>query len=247
MQQKSSEIGATNRTGLQMSPMHSRELMDIVPKDATVSTAGDSDQQLMSELRGSYIAESDGLGTVPAPLTLKGMVKSGAQMITGNRPQVLMDKLAERAAFERGGTRLYDGLISKAIAYQDIVKRPSAAELMEIREDEARHFELVASCIEKLGGDPTAQTPAADLVGMEAMGWMQTINDPRTTFAQSLHAILSAELVDVAGWDMLANLAESAGHKDMAESFRQAYRQEASHLERVRSWYEALTMEEMKG
>jgi ferritin-like protein len=246
MQENSSKLGATNRTGLQMSPMHSRELMEVVT-DTVAPDPSDGEQQAMAQMRGTYIAESEGLGTVPAPLTLKGMVKTGAQLLTGNRPQVLMDKLAERAAFERGGTRLYDGLIGKALALQGTIQSPSPGELMEIRADEARHFELVSSCIESLGGDPTAQTPAADLVGIEAMGWMQTINDPRTTFAQSLHAILAAELVDVAGWDMLANLAEGAGLKDMADSFRLAHLQEESHLARVRSWYEALTMAEMKG
>ena len=40
--------------------------------------------------------------------------------------------------------------------------------LQSFREQEAQHFELVASALVDLGGDPTAQTPCADLVGIGA-------------------------------------------------------------------------------
>lgn len=63
--------------------------------------------------RGVYIAEAEPVGAVPAPATLKGVVSSGARMVTDLRPQVFIDRLAERVAFERGGTRLYEGLLAK--------------------------------------------------------------------------------------------------------------------------------------
>ena len=60
-------------------------------------------------------------------------------------------------------------------------------DLETIRADEARHFRLIAEAIESLGGDPTSQTPSADLAGVESMGLVQVLNDPRTSIAQSLH------------------------------------------------------------
>jgi hypothetical protein len=62
-----------------------------------------------------------------------------------------------------------------------------------------RHFELVRCTIEMMGCDPTAQTPCADLVGVETLGLVQVLTDPRTTVAQCMNAILTAELADNAG------------------------------------------------
>ena len=64
----------------------------------------------------------------------------------------------------------------------------------------------VGAAIQSLGGDPTAQTPAADVTGVEGMGLMQVLTDPKTTVAQALHAILVAEMTDNAAWEELIEL-----------------------------------------
>jgi hypothetical protein len=94
--------------------------------------------------------------------------------------------------------------------------------------------------MESLGGDPTAQTPCADVTAAASMGLMQAITDPRTTFAQCLNTILTAELADNAGWELLSELAMQAGQPGMAEQFREALETEAEHLETIRSWLAAL-------
>jgi hypothetical protein len=48
---------------------------------------------------------------VPPPTSMKGMAKSALQALKGEKATVLIDKLAERLAFERTGTRLYETLI----------------------------------------------------------------------------------------------------------------------------------------
>lgn len=193
-------------------------------------------------MRVSYIEEADALGSVPPPPTLKGKAKSGMEMLTGNRPQAFIDKLAERLAFERGGTRLYDAVLAKFSVFKDELKGVSEGDLLEIRNEEAAHALLIKECIEHLGADPTAQTPCADLVGVESAGLLQAVSDPRTTLAQSLHAALAAELIDNAGWETLIAMAEEMGQKKMAERFREALRQESEHLANVRSWYHSLTL-----
>lgn len=234
----STRLGA-NRTGLQMSPHHAKEMrdnIDAVPADASAAEA-------LADMRLQYVAEADPLGSIPAPATLQGMAKSGAKMLTGNRPQVLVDKLAERLAFERGGTRLYDAVLVKFQAHSDELPDVRLQDVQQLRDEEAQHALMLQECIENLGADPTAQTPSAALVGMESMGLMQTVSDPRTTLVQTLHATLAAELIDAAGWETLIALAENMGQDEMAERFRGALRQEGEHEAKIKDWYNALTLE----
>jgi rubrerythrin len=235
-----------NRTGLQMSPQHAKEMLateDLLNDDSSGAQPTPGDDQALSLVRQEYIAAADPLGSVPAPATLKGAAKSGAKMLTGRRPQVFIDKLAERLAFERGGTRLYDAVCAKAIAPTGDLNKVNFEELQEIRDSEARHALMIKECLETLGADPTAQTPCADLVGVETMGLLQTASDSRTTLTQTLHAALAAELIDNEGWEGLITMARDMGHDDMARRFQQALNEEREHLTKVRSWYTMLSKE----
>jgi hypothetical protein len=228
-----------NRTGQQSSPRLSKEMNDVVqPVEAEAA-----DASVLLEARLQFIRTADTLGSVPPPATAKGVMKTGAKMLAGGRPQAFIDKLAERLAYERGGTRLYDAVIAKFVAYQDELDGVSVNELIEIREEEASHAALIRTCLEQLGADPTAQTPGADLVGVATSGFLQAVSDPRTTLVQTLQIALAAELVDGAGWESLIALAESMDQDDMAERFRNALERETEHLAKVRRWYDALILE----
>ncbi len=236
----STRMGA-NRTGMQTSPAHAKEMMDNT--ELELGTGAVIDGEALAEVRSEYIKEADPLGSIPPPTTAKGALKSGAKMLTGNRPQVFIDKLAERLAYERGGTRLYDAVIVKFIAHSDELPGATVSELEHIRDEEAAHALLIKECIEQLGADPTAQTPSANLVGVETMGFLQAVCDPRTSLAQTLHATLAAELVDEAGWETLIALAENMGQTDMVKRFREAEEHEQEHIFKIRGWYESLTLE----
>lgn len=229
-----------NRTGLQTSPLHSKEMNEIAD---TLPASESEGERAFAEVRRDYIMDADPLGSVPPPGTLKGIAKSGVQMLTGNRPQAFIDKLSERLAFERGGTRLYDAVLAKFDAHPNELQGVTVADVRQIRDEEAMHALLVHQCIEELGADPTAQTPCADLTGVETMGLLQAATDPRTTLAQTLHAALSAELVDNAGWETLIMMAEAMGQQEMSERFREALNHEAQHLAKVRRWYNELTLD----
>jgi len=103
---------------------------------------------------------------------------------------------------------------------------------------------MLSECVTSLGGDPTAQTPCADVAGTASAGLLQVVTDPRTTLAQSLSAVLTAELTDNAGWELLSELADKVGQKDMAEQFTKALEAEHKHLAVVRNWVESLVMNE---
>jgi rubrerythrin len=223
-----------NRTGVQMSPLDTREML----ADDGLPRGEPGDESALEEVRTSYIADADGLGSVPIPATVTGAVNVGVQLLKGDSPQILLDKLGERLAFERTGTRLYDALITKCEVMQGGDISMSVEDLMAIRADEAHHFLMLRDAIESLGGDPTAQTPSADLVGIESSGIMQVLNDPRTSLPQCLHAIMIAELTDKAGWETLVALADEHELTDMVNEFSLALNEEREHLALVQTWYE---------
>jgi ferritin-like protein len=229
-----------NRTGVQMSPMNT-QAMKSSPTGGDSRPMTPGTEAAMAEVRASYISEADQIGSVPVPGTLKGAVTTGASMLTGNDATIFLDKLGERLAFERTGTRLYDALLIKV---ESLGEKGSmdVGQLRHFRDEEARHFMMVVKAIESLGGDPTAQTPCADVAGVEAMGLVQVITDPRTTLAQSLHAILVAEMTDNNGWEMLIAMARDQGHDQMADDFTSALESEKEHLQKVQQWFEEATL-----
>lgn len=225
-----------NRTGVQMSPMDSSEMAQDIRE---LMPANPGSAAAMDVVRGSYIADAEPVGSVPVPGTLKGAFSAGASMLTGSSPQFLLDKLGERLAFERTGTRLYDALITKVRAQaENGVATLPLDKLAAIREEEARHMELVGRAILSLGGDPTSMTPCADITGVEALGLVQVLNDPRSTVMQSLHAILVVELTDNNGWEMLIMLAREQKHDAMAADFGVALERERDHLQHVQAWFQ---------
>jgi rubrerythrin len=159
--------------------------------------------------------------------------------VMGAKPTLLMDKLGERLAFERSGTRLYEALVSKHDAFGSFAGGPRKGDLEGILREEHEHFTMLSSTIEQLGGDPTAVTPSANLHATASRGIAQVIVDPRTTLLQSLEAILIAELADHACWEALIALAQQAGEDTLVKPFKQALVTEQEHLVKVRAWLAA--------
>jgi rubrerythrin len=228
-----------NRTGMDACANDTREAMQGAESLMTIMPGTARD---LSTFRNSYLQQPDPIGTVPVPTSFKGIAQTVMQKLTGKKPEVLIDKLGERLAFERTGTRLYDALLMKCEVRRDEVTHLPIEQLRQYRDEEAKHFTLVRDVIKSLGGDPTAVTPCADLDGVAGMGLMQVINDPRTTVLQSLHAIHIAELADHDGWQLLIKLTSELGMDEMATQFRRALDQEEQHLQTVREIMATATM-----
>ncbi|MFC4158324.1 ferritin-like domain-containing protein [Chitinimonas lacunae] len=245
-----------NRTGFQMSPFDTEELLEAAEER---SPTPDTAALGLDAQRQNYIADAGIVGSVPMPGSLKGAINMTVSKLSGKHPEMLIDKLGERLAFERSGTRLYDALIAKyqaaiatageeplrnelgAIPGSDLPEMPLDT-LQRIRSEELQHFKLLSDAMEKLGADPTAQTPCADISAVSSLGVMQVLTDPRTNLPQCLNAILTAEMTDNAGWELLADLTEQAGHPDMAAQFRQALHQEQQHLAIIKNWLSKLVL-----
>ncbi|MFU8815380.1 MAG: ferritin Dps family protein [Pseudomonadales bacterium] len=232
------EGARTNHTG--MSTSSHAEAMNQVPK----MTQPSRDNGGLRQTHASYLRDAHTLGTVPPPSSAKGAGKAALQAIKGNKAIALVDKTAERLAFERTGVRLYDALLDKMDASSGFSGGPSMADVQTIRDEELQHALMLKETLEQLGADPTAITPSADLVAVEGMGLGAVLGDPRTTVGQCLHAIIVAELADNEGWTMLRTLAEEMGQKQLATRFEQAEQQEQRHLAQVRSWLTAHTQAE---
>ncbi len=220
--QPRTEVGM-NHSGIQSSEDGGEKMLE----NTQLTRPKGGDERELAKIRLEYAKEAEPVGTLPEPK------QSGMTAI-------LMDKLGERLAFERSGTRLYDALMVKCAA--DKSAGVPMKDLRHIRDEETVHFALLGAAIQSLGGDPTAQTPGADVTGVEGMGLMQVLNDPKTTVAQALHAILVAEMVDNAAWEELIELTSQVGNDDLVARFAKARDQEMEHLQKVQAWYKEATL-----
>lgn len=247
-----------NRTGAKLSPAGTQAMNQATSE---LAPPGPIDTGATEAERLVYINESEPVGSIPPPASMK----DGAARTKAAQPGIFFDKIGERIAFERGGVRLYDALLVKYQGVEQLGEEllPSAelvldlsmegmqvlmpiggespAEtLQRIRDEELAHFHMLCQCMEQLGGDPTAMTPCADVSATASMGLVQVLTDPRTTLAQCLGAMLTAEMTDNAGWELLISLAEDAGQPELAGRFLGALAQEQEHLAVVKGWLTAL-------
>lgn len=227
-----------NRTGMATAPRQAGKQKEN--EGASSDYAGEA----LAGLRAAYALESDAVGSVPPPASLKGAAKNALEMGLGRDPKAFLDKLGERMAFERTGTRLYDALLAKHACGDSPVGQADETTLQTFRAQERRHFELLWDSLISLGADPTCVTPSADLAGVKAKGLIEAITDPRATFCQALDALLVAELADNEGWRQLIDLADGMGQSGMVERFQAAQSEEDIHLETIRRWVSGLVREE---
>jgi bacterioferritin (cytochrome b1) len=218
-----------NRTGIQTSPEMAQEL---IAGAAAATPSSNGGPEAIAAYRGEYIQEGFPVGSLP--LLPASMEAQAGEDEAGTA--VLLDKLSERLAFERMGTRLYEALINKVAILGESSPGPTLAELQQIRDEELQHFLLLKRAITTLGGDPTVQSPCADIAGVASLGILQVLTDPRTNVTQCLQAMLTAELTDNDGWRMLINLSDTLGYAEMAGEFQNALENEEQHLANVRGW-----------
>jgi hypothetical protein len=223
-----------NRTGKKTKMIDENETEKFA---AMVPPSSEGDGKDILRLRTLYAQQAHGpIGTVPPPASVKGVMNTMMQKALGREPNLLLDKLGARLAFERTGTRLYDGLIGKLEAYGSWDGGPTLADLTQIRAEEHQHMQLVWDAIEKLGADPTAQTPSADQEAVMSLGLVQVVSDPRTTLSECMDAAVVAELTDNACWDNLIVLCNAFGQKALVEQFEVARVEEERHLVLVKAW-----------
>jgi bacterioferritin (cytochrome b1) len=218
-----------NRTGMQTSPELAEELIEGASR-ATPSSEGGP--ETIAQYRAEYIAAGFPIGSMPMmPVSEEAEADEEQAGMA-----VMLDKLSERLAFERMGTRLYEALFNKVETLGEMTPGPTLDEIKHIGQEELEHFLLLNQTITELGGDPTMESPCADVSGVASMGILQVLTDPRTSVTQCLQVLLTAELTDNAGWELLIELADGLGFQEMKAEFETALANEEEHLQNVRNW-----------
>jgi rubrerythrin len=220
--QPSLRIG-NNRTGLAGAP--ERHGMLDVPPELGPTSRGTAEQ--IAAVRIRYAREGGPPGTMPRePLVAKELL-------------LLLDLLGARLAFERGGVRLYDALISKHDAYGGFVDGPERRDLVQLRDEEHAHARMLEGLITEIGGDATAVTPCANREVITSRGICDVLVDPRTSLLDGLESIVVAELADREQWIGLVDIARDMNREDLARAFIDAQTTEDEHLSKVRAWIAA--------
>ncbi len=115
-----------------------------------------------------------------------------------------------------------------------------------IRDQEKEHEEWLEDCIRRLGGDDKRMTEMAKLSARESSGIEAVImKDPE--LPHLFHALLAAEHVDMAGWDLLVALADEAGDREAQEDFRKRLQEEERHLAFLREALRIFSAHEILG
>lgn len=225
-----------NRTGIATSKDAAQRMIE-----GTLEFPPDheSDERAISDIRELYAKESEPLGTLPPPPSLKGLVDTAVKAVKGARPTQFIDKLGERLGFERTGVRLYEALISKYQTHGGFEGGPELLELEQAMLEEHTHFMLLTEVLTRLGADPTVMTPSADLHATMTKGVLEVMVDARTSFPQCLEALLLVELADNECWEALIDMARKSGEESVVAAFEEALAEEADHLESVRAWIAA--------
>lgn len=228
-----------NRTGMDTSPIDGKAMVEGAQ---TLTKTTPLPRKRMADFRRSATDEGGSIGSVPVPGTFKGALSAGKKKIQGHNPELLINKLGQRLAFERAGTRLYDALIMKCNAAMDSATAQivSIDKLRHFRDEEHEHMLLVGAVISDLGADPTAMTPDANVSALASLGLPKVIGEPRTSVLQCLEAIQVAELTDNAAWADLRELCLTMGLDEIADKFKKPISQEQVHEEVLADWIKQL-------
>jgi bacterioferritin (cytochrome b1) len=156
------------------------------------------------------------------------------KMLAAKNPEKLIDLLHERLTFERTSVKLYDRVLSLMATSNDSQVRGMLDTMQAYRDEEAEHQAWLEEQIQALGGDVNAETELSRLVAEEARGIEQVILSQGVELPHLFHALMAAELVDNAGWDLLAALAEEADDDEALDALTLRQAEEEDHLEYLR-------------
>lgn len=154
-------------------------------------------------------------------------------------PEQLIDLLNERLTFERTGVKLYDRILEKMRASEDAQVRGMLDTLEQYREEEFEHQQWLEEQIRGLGGDVNVETELSRLVLRESQGIEQVILRGEAQLPHLFHALMAAELVDNAGWELLVDLADEADDDEARDAFEMRLTEEEDHLDYMRQVMES--------
>ncbi|MBF5046503.1 DUF892 family protein [Aggregicoccus sp. 17bor-14] len=163
-----------------------------------------------------------------------------------NSREKTLDFLNERLAFERAGVKLYDRVLEVMASRASEDTERIRSTMQQHRDEEKEHEEWLEAQVRSLGGDAHATTERSELVTRESKGIEEVVMSD-AQLPHLFHALLAAELVDNAGWDLLAQLADEAGDHEAERAFKKRLHEEEDHLVYVRKIVEKLSLRDLLG
>jgi len=143
----------------------------------------------------------------------------------------LIDVLNERLTFERIGVQLYDRILGVLQSSgPELAGGKLFGQLRDHRNEEKEHEEWLEAQIRALGGTAHEDTEHSRLVMEESKGIGDVILRGESNLPHMFHALLAAELVDNAGWDLLVQLADEAHDHEAKREFKHRLHEEEQHL-----------------
>ncbi|WP_224372417.1 hypothetical protein [Hyalangium versicolor] len=151
--------------------------------------------------------------------------------LAAKNPEKLIDLLQERRTFERMGVKLYDRVLSLMAVSKEPQILGMVDTMQAYRDEEAEHQMWLEEQIQALGGDVNAESERSRLAAAETRGLEEVILREDVELQHLFHALMAAELVDNAGWDLLTALAEEADDDDALDAFTLRQAEEEDHLD----------------
>jgi bacterioferritin (cytochrome b1) len=156
----------------------------------------------------------------------------------------VVDLLNERLAFERTGVRLYDTVLARLQVSSEPGFKALARQVQEQRDEEKEHEEWLEEQIRALGGTAHGLSEHAVLAQAESEGVERVIRRD-DSIPHDFHALLTAELADTAGWDLLVQIADEFGDSKAKKEFKKRLQEEEKHLLFVRKTLLELTRKDV--
>jgi rubrerythrin len=157
---------------------------------------------------------------------------------------LLVDKLCERWVVERASEELHARAIEHARRDQSLGQL--AERLIDFQRHEKEHAEMLEALLRQLGREPSRESPSARVAGKETDGLLEVGRRDDAELPHVLQALLAAELIDVAGWELLVDLARDADlDAEWLRSIKTALAREKEHVHFVKTQLELLEREEL--
>ncbi|HJU12294.1 MAG TPA: ferritin-like domain-containing protein [Candidatus Binataceae bacterium] len=134
---------------------------------------------------------------------------------------LLMEKLSEFLAVEKGGVKLYEAAIQQ-VRNPDVLNR-----FREFYQQTRRHVEILTRIISSLGGDPMHMSPGAKVAEEKAEALLKTMTlsdgmRPDEAEINAIENIVIAETKDHADWQLLSHIARRSSDSQLRDILKPA-------------------------
>ena len=148
---------------------------------------------------------------------------------------LLMEKLSEFLAVEKGGVKLYEAAIQQ-VRDPDVVNR-----FRDFYQQTRRHVEILTRVIANLGGDPTYMSRGAKVAEEKAQALLKTMTlsdgmGPEEAELNAIENIVIAETKDHADWQLLGHLARRSSDSKLRDVLKPAVDEVEPEEDQHLSW-----------